>query len=152
GLGRVAGAPDHADQREPAVAAGPEAPRLPRRRNGEVPVRRRRREARGLRRARRLTRGLAQPQFAAIASRASRNAATSTGRISSIRQLAGLPGTLMRSNLALRRLRLLLTMIVGEPPAQSRQGPATRRRYDSIGRMFSSRWSSSIFSQPIGLM
>src|SRR5690606_29696648 len=49
GLGRVAGPPDHADQREPALAAGPEAPRLPGRRNGEVPVRWWRREARGLR-------------------------------------------------------------------------------------------------------
>src|SRR3546814_12045591 len=51
--------PDHADQREPALAAGPEAPRLPRNRNGEVPVRRRRGKARRLR-ARRLRRLIAR--------------------------------------------------------------------------------------------
>src|SRR5690606_17896982 len=51
-MGRLAGAPDHADQREPAVAPRPAAPRLSRGANGEVPVRRRRRAAGRLRPAR----------------------------------------------------------------------------------------------------
>src|SRR5690606_11166438 len=46
-------APDHADQREPAVAARSAAPRLPRTGNGEVPVRRQCREAGRLRASRR---------------------------------------------------------------------------------------------------
>src|SRR5690606_29865517 len=51
-MGRLAGAPDHADQREPAVAPRPAAPRLSRGADGEVPVRRRRRAAGRLRPAR----------------------------------------------------------------------------------------------------
>src|SRR5690606_38703623 len=51
GMGRVARPPDHADQREPPLAARPGSPRLPRGRDAEVPVRRRRRQARRLRAA-----------------------------------------------------------------------------------------------------
>src|SRR5688572_2038429 len=48
GVAAVARAPDDADQREPVISDGPETPRLPRRRDGEVPVRRRRTETLGL--------------------------------------------------------------------------------------------------------